>query len=135
MALGLDTGAVRRGAIGGVMLFTPIVVVLRALAGGNKDSGAWVLVLLAFPFAFMFAGWLAAYDKPRSPVAHGAAAAALGFVAVLVAFLAFRSIFGRLTIAAVIVSVVLIEVAAGCGALGGLLAARGVRAPGGRISR
>jgi hypothetical protein len=135
VALAIDKAAVRRGAIGGVVLFTPIVVVLRALAGGDKDSGVWVLVLFAFPFAFMFAGWLAAYERPASPLVHGTVAGGLGFAAVLVAFLAVRSIFGGLTAAAVIVGVVLIEVAAGFGCLGALVSTRGIRATGGRISR
>ena len=72
-------------------------------------------------------GWLAAYERPRTPLAHGAAAGASAFAAVLVSFLIFRSIAGGLTIGAVIVGVVLIEVAAGFGVLGGLLASRGVR--------
>jgi hypothetical protein len=127
VALDLDRAAVGRGAAGGIMLFAPVVVVLRALAGGDKDSGVWILVLLAFPFAFMFAGWLASYERPRAPVVQGAAAGALAFTVVLAVFLAFRSIVGGVSLGAVIVGIVLIEVAAGCGALGGLLAARGVR--------
>ena len=125
--MALDLKAVTRGAIGAVMLFGPITLILRALAGGDENSNAWIILLLVFPFAFMFGGWVAAYERPPGPLRHGAAAAALGFAAVFVAILPFRLASGGVSLPGIFFALILIEVAAVFGLLGGLLASRGVR--------
>jgi hypothetical protein len=118
---------VRRGAIGAVALFAPIALVLRALSDGDKDSSAWVPLVFVFLFAFMFGGWLAAYDRPDTPLLHGAVAGAVGFAVVFAIFLLIKIVAGTMSIGAVIAGIVFIELAAGLGLLGGLLASRGVR--------
>ena len=127
--MALDLRAVGRGAVGAAALFGPIAFVLRALAGGDVDSNNWLLLLVLFPFAFMFGGWLAAYDRPPTPLVHGAIAAAAGFLGLFLLILPFRLADGRFTLASAIFAVLLAEAAALCGLLGGLLASRGVRVP------
>ncbi len=127
--MALNLRAVARGAVGAVALFAPVALVLRALSGSDKDSSAWVPLVFVFLFAFMFGGWLAAYDRPATPLVHGAAAGAAGFAAVFVIFLVMKAVDGTATIGAVIAGVVFLELAAGLGLLGGLLASRGVRVP------
>ena len=127
MALKLDGRAVSRGAIGSIAVFGPVVVVLRALAGGNKNSSAWIPLVFVFLLAFMFAGWLAAYDRPATPLLHGAAAGALGFGVVFVIVLLLKAVTGTESIATIIAGIVFLEIAAGLGLLGGLLASKGVR--------
>ena len=127
MALKLDMGAVSRGAIGSIVVFGPVAIVLRALANGNKNSSAWIPLVFVFFLAFMFAGWLAAYDRPPTPLTHGAAAGAVGFGVVFVIVLVLRAITGTESIGTVIAGLVFLEVAAGLGLLGGLLASKGVR--------
>ena len=116
-----------RGAIGAVALFGPVALILRALSGGDENSNAWIILLLVFPFAFMFGGWLAAYERPPGPLRHGAIAAALGFAAVFLIVLPFRIAAGRVSVPGVFFALILIEIAAVFGLLGGLLASRGVR--------
>jgi hypothetical protein len=123
----IDARAVGRGAIGAAGLFAPVVVVLRALSGGDKNSSAWIPLVFVFLFAFMFGGWLAAYDRPATPLVHGAAGGAAGFALVFIAFVVVKAIAGTLSLGAVIAGVVFLELAAGLGLLGGLLAVRGVR--------
>lgn len=113
--------------MGAVGLFGPAALILRAISGGDEDSNAWIILLLVFPFAFMFGGWLAAYERPPTPLRHGAAAAALGFVIVFLIVLPFRIADDRLTLPGVVFGLIMIEIAAVFGLLGGLLAARGVR--------
>ena len=125
----LDVRAVRRGALGAVLLFAPVAFVLRALSAGDKDSTAWVPLVFVFFFAFMFGGWLAAYERPRTPMLHGAVAGAAGFAAVFVLFLVIKAVDGTVTTGAVIAGVVFLELAGGLGLLGGLLASRGARIP------
>jgi hypothetical protein len=127
--MALDTRAVLRGALGAAGLFGPVALVLRALSGGNKDSGAWIPLVFVFLFAFMFGGWLAAYERPRTPLLHGAVAGAAGFALVLIVVLGVKVIAGSASIGAVIAGIVFLELAAGLGLLGGLLASRGVRMP------
>ena len=127
MALALDRGAVTRGVAGGAGLFAPIALILRALSGGDKNSSAWIPLVFVFLLAFVFAGWLAAYDRPPTPMMHGAAAGALGFGVVFVIVLVLKAVTGTTSIAAVIAGIVFLEIAAGLGLLGGLLAAKGVR--------
>ena len=124
---GLNLGALRRGAVAAIVVFGPIALILRAVAGGDENSNAWIILLVVFPFAFMFAGWVAAYDHPPGPLRHGAAAAALGFVAVFLAILPFRLMSGGMSLPAVFFALILVEIAAVFGLLGGLLAERGVR--------
>ena len=124
---GLDAAAVRRGAVGAIVVFGPLVIVLRALSGGDEDSHAWIVLLLIFPFAFMFAGWLAAYDRPANPLKQGAAAGAVGFAAVFLAILPFRLMSGGVSLPSVFFALILVEIAAVFGLLGGLLATKGVR--------
>ena len=125
--MALNQRAVLRGALGAVMIFGPTALVLRALAGGDENSNAWIILLLVFPFAFMFGGWVAAYDRPPTPLRHGAAAAALGFAAVFLAILPFRLASGGVSLPGLFFALILIEIAAVFGLLGGLLATRGVR--------
>jgi hypothetical protein len=127
VALELDAGAVRRGAVGAIVVFGPVVIILRALSGGDDGSSAWIVLLLVFPFAFMFAGWLAAYDRPPGPLKHGAAAGALGFAVVFLAILPFQLMGDGISLPGLFFALILVEIAAVFGLLGGLLAARGVR--------
>jgi hypothetical protein len=127
--MALDVRAVTRGAIGAVAVFGPIALILHALAGGDKDSNAWVPLVFVFFFSFMFGGWLAAYDRPRTPLLHGAIAGAAGFGVVFVVVLLVKAVAGTVSLGAVIAGIVFIELAAGLGLLGGLLASRGVRVP------
>ena len=108
-------------------MFGPIALILRAASGGDENSNAWIILLLVFPFAFMFGGWLAAYDRPPGPLRHGAAAAALGFAIVFLVVLPFRIADGRLSLPGLFFALIMIEIAAVFGLLGGLLASRGVR--------
>jgi hypothetical protein len=125
----LEVRAVGRGVLGAVGLFAPIALILRALSGGDKDSSAWVPLVFVFFFAFMFGGWLAAYDRPRTPLLHGAVAGAVAFAVVFVLFVVIKLIAGTLSLGAVIAGLIFLELAAGLGLLGGLLASRGVRVP------
>jgi hypothetical protein len=118
---------VARGAIGALALFGPVALVLRALSNGDKNSSAWVPLVFVFLFAFMFGGWLAAYDRPATPLAHGAAAGAAGFGAMFLLVLLVKAVTGTVSVAAVIAGIVFLEIAAGLGLLGGLLASKGVR--------
>ena len=127
--MALDVRAVGRGALGGAGLFGPVALVLRALSGGDKNSSAWIPLVFVFFFAFMFAGWLAAYDRPSTPLVHGAAGGAAAFLVVFALFLVIKTVAGTLSLGAVIAGTVFLELAAGLGLLGGLLAARGVRVP------
>jgi hypothetical protein len=127
--MAIDVKAVTRGAIGAVAVFGPVALILHALAAGNKDSNAWVPLVFVFFFAFMFGGWLAAYERPRTPLMHGAVAGAAGFGVVLAVVLLVKAAAGTLSLGAVIAGIVFLELAAGLGLLGGLLASRGVRVP------
>ena len=127
--MALDVRAVARGARGAALLFAPIALVLRALSGGDKNSSAWIPLVFVFFFAFMFGGWLAAYERPATPMVHGAVAGALGFALVFAVFVIIKIVAGSLSLGSIIAGVVFLEIAAGLGLLGGLLAVRGVRVP------
>jgi hypothetical protein len=127
VAVTIDARAVTRGALGAIGLFAPVALVLHALSGGDKDSNAWIPLVFVFLFAFMFGGWLAAYDRPATPLVHGASASAAGFAAVLVVVLLVKAIAGTASLGAVIAGIVFLEIAAGLGLVGGLLASKGVR--------
>jgi hypothetical protein len=123
----LDARAIGRGALGVALLFAPVVIVLRALAGGDSASYAWLGVLVALPLATSFGGWVACYDRPSSPLAHGALAGALGLLLLILVLLPFRLASGNVTLVGTVIALVLLQVAAVFGLLGGLLAVRGVR--------
>ncbi|HVE93837.1 MAG TPA: hypothetical protein VNB24_02875 [Acidimicrobiales bacterium] len=123
----LDRAAVGRGALGVVMFVAPVVALTIALAGGDESSSAWLLVAAAVLFAATFGGYVAAHDRPVTPMAHGAAAAAVGLSVCFVVALAVQAAQGDLTLAATFTAVVFVQIGAALGCLGALLAVKGLR--------
>lgn len=123
----VDRAAVGRGALGVVMLVAPVYALAIALAGGDESSPAWLLVAAVLLVGAMFGGFVAAHDRPPTPMAHGAAAAALGLAVCLGLALLVQFVQGDLSIAATFTAVVFLQIGAALGCLGGLLAVKGLR--------
>ena len=126
-ALALDRLAVRRGALGVLMFVAPAYAI--ALAFRSKESFIWLLFVAALFFGSSFGGYAAARDRPPNPIAHAAAAAAAGLGVVFAGGLLFQALKGDLTLAASLTALVIFQIGISMGCLGGLLAARGYRAP------
>lgn len=109
------------------MLVAPVYALAIALAGGDEASPAWLLVAAALLLGAMFGGFVGAHSRPPTPMAHGAAAAALGSTVCLGTALLVQAVQGDLTIAATFTAVVFLQLGAALGCLGGLLAAKGLR--------
>ena len=125
--MGLDLVAVRRGALGVLMFVGPAYVLAKVLARGSDDSLAWLVLVAGLLFGTMFGGYAGARDPPPTPVAHGAASAALGLGAVLIAALTVQAATGKLSLSATITALVMLQIGTALGCLGGLLGGKGYR--------
>jgi len=133
----LDGAAVVRGAAVGALLIVPAAVVSQVLADDSStEDGTPPIVFVFFALiiaGFVLAGWVAGTrpTSERTPVQHGAAAAALAFLAVQAVGAVFVVASGESVAPLSIIANLLF--AASCGAVGGLLAARTItRRLGGR---
>lgn len=109
------------------MFVAPIVALTIALAGGDESSSAWLLVAVAVLFAATFGGYVAAHERPPTPMAHGAAAAAAGLGLCFLFALGVQLAQGDLTLAATFTALVFVQIGAALGCLGALLAVKGLR--------
>ena len=123
----LDPRAVLTGAGAGAALIVPAAVLSQVLVDDSSDDGTPPLVFVFFGLilaGFALAGWVAGTrpTSERTPVQHGAAAAALAFAVVQAVGLVLVVAAGdEVRIASIIANLLL---AASCGAVGGLLATR-----------
>src|SRR5687768_2458721 len=126
-ALALDGVAVRRGALGVLMFVAPAYAIARAGASGDELSSWWLLMVGALLFGSMFGGFAAARDRPPTPIAHAAAATAIGLGVVFGVALLIQALRGDLTLAAALTSLVFVQIGIGFGILGGRLAMKWTR--------
>jgi len=126
-ALALDGVAVRRGALGVLMFVAPAYAIARAGSSDDDRSGWWMLMVAALLFGSMFGGFAAARDRPPTPIAHAAAATAIGLGIVFGVALLVQAIRGDLTLAAALTALVIVQVGIGFGCLGGQLAMKWTR--------
>jgi len=124
---GLDYVAVRRGALGVLMFVGPAYVIARLLARGSDDSLAWLILVGALLFGATFGGYAGARDRPPMPVAHGAASAAAGLGAILIAALTFQAFAGDLSLSAALTALAMLQIGTALGCIGGLLGGKGYR--------
>jgi hypothetical protein len=83
----LDWRAAGTGALVALAILEPPVQVIAALKVDDRtgaESYWWVVGALAILVSFAAGGWVAARRRPTTPFLHGAAAAAIAFVAHLV---------------------------------------------------
>lgn len=124
-----DKVAVRSGALGVLMFVLPAYVLVKALAGNNGESKAWLVFLAALIFGSAFGGYVGARENPPTPIAHGALSAFCGLGLTLVLALALQLVQGDLDLTAALIALVILYFGVAFGCLGGLLAAKGYRPP------
>ena len=123
----LDYNAVRRGALGVLMFVGPAYVIAKVLSRGSDDSLAWLILVFGLLFGATFGGYVGAHDRPPTPIAHGAASAAGGMGAILIAALLVQGVAGHLTLSAFLTAVVMLQIGVALGCVGGALGGKGYR--------
>lgn len=121
----VDWAAVRRGALGVLMFVAPAYVLVQVLAAGDRDSPVWLLLAGALLFGATFGGYAGARDRPPTPIMHGALASGLGLAALFVIALSIQLARGRLTLAAALTALVMLQIGTALGCLGGVVAEKG----------
>jgi len=124
----VDWRAALDGAALAVLVTLPPTVAVQLLKGDDlegQESNLWVVPVLAMLAGFFLAGRRAARRRPEAPLAHGAAAAALGIAALGGLTLARRLVSGDGVSAPLLLTLVLVvQVTVSMGVLGGYTAAR-----------
>jgi len=120
----IDASAVLRGAGIGAVFIVPGAVLSRLVGGDDGVPALGVAAFFLLVVGFALAGWAAATQPAaeRTPVQHGTAAAAVALVVVQVFAVVSRVASGESVRPVSIIANLLL--AASCGAVGGLLAAR-----------
>lgn len=124
MALSVDRGAVLAGARLAVIVAVPAIILGQALesaAGGNAVIPLYLVIL----GGLCAGGRLAALRQPEAPLTHGALAAIVAYVALVVAIVIIQLALGR-EVADPVSQVFNGLMAASAGMFGGYLAARRV---------
>ncbi len=122
MALSVDRSAVLAGARLAVMVAVPAIVLGQALesaAGGNAVIPLYLIIL----GGLCAGGRLAALRQPLSPLTHGALAAIVAYVSLIVVIVVIQLALGR-EVADPVSQVFNGLMAASAGMFGGYLAAR-----------
>lgn len=122
----LDAAAVLRGALVGAVLIVPGAILSRVVSGDDEVPALGIAAFLLLVVGFVLAGWAAGTQPAaeRTPVQHGTVAAAAALVVVQVFAVLSRIAAGDSIRPVSIIANLLL--AASCGAVGGLLAARSI---------
>lgn len=87
----IDTRAVMLGAVAAVLISVPVAALMDALI---DDAESWwnVIAVAAVGLGYIVGGYLAGYRQPRTPAIHGALAAGVAVVVLVVVRIITRTV-------------------------------------------